>query len=375
MLLKVLVIDDSILFRRMLTDAVTATGEAEVVATALSGQNGIDKIKELKPDLITLDIEMPGLSGLEVLDLIKEQKLNCGVIIVSALTKRGGRMTMQAIAKGAFDFVTKPDGDSIDENRKCLIESLTPLLKAFKRKFEIRSILSATGNRPAAQPVNSEIINSCQKGEDLTRINERMVRLQNAGRVELVLIGVSTGGPNALAVVLESLPGNLGVPILIVQHMPPHFTQPLAESLNARCRLRVKEAENGELLVNDSIYIAPGGRQMRLKVCGNGVRTVEITDDPPENNCRPAVDYLFRSVAHQIGGGTMAVIMTGMGNDGLQGVKLLKRHNCPVITQDELSCVVYGMPRAVFEAGLSDFALPLDAIAAKIVSLVRGSLS
>lgn len=375
MSLKLLVIDDSILFRRLLSDALTACGGVEIVGTCANGRSGLEKIRELNPDLVTLDIEMPGMSGLQVLDEIKQQQINCGVIVVSALTRSGGRLTVQALSKGAFDFLTKPEGDSIDENRAKLVRSLKPLLKAFARRLEIRSILSTSNNHSAKPEINrptapQTFVNA---PVDLESINRRMTRLQNVADIEMVLIGVSTGGPNALAAILEKLPADLGLPVLIVQHMPPLFTQPLAESLDSHCPLKVKEAENGERLAFNTVYIAPGGRQMRLKATSDAKKAIEITDDPPENNCRPSVDYLFRSVAHQFSGRALVVILTGMGNDGLQGVKLLKRHNCPVITQDEASCVVYGMPRAVVEAGLSDVILPLEIIASKIVSLVKGN--
>lgn len=188
----------------------------------------------------------------------------------------------------------------------------------------------------------------------------------------MVLIGVSTGGPAALARVLPQLPATLGVPVLIVQHMPPVFTQSLAESLGAKCALRVKEAAQGDRLAPNQIYIAPGGKQMRIQNLPDGGRIVQITDDPPENNCRPSVDYLFRSAANNLPGRSMAVILTGMGNDGTLGLRLLKRHGCYVIAQDEASSVVFGMPRAAIEAGVADIVLPLDSIAARIATTVRG---
>jgi two-component system chemotaxis response regulator CheB len=197
-----------------------------------------------------------------------------------------------------------------------------------------------------------------------------MARLAGGAKPDLVLIGVSTGGPNALTVLLSALP-RLGVPVLIVQHMPPIFTQTLAESLSGKCLLGVREAANGETAEADRVYIAPGGRQMRLAPGPEGRKVIQITDDPPENNCRPAVDYLFRSVANQFPGRAMGVILTGMGSDGTLGIKLLKRHGCFVIAQDEASCVVYGMPKAVVDAGLADDVLPLEAIASRIAALVR----
>ncbi|HNS10032.1 MAG TPA: chemotaxis response regulator protein-glutamate methylesterase [Candidatus Ozemobacteraceae bacterium] len=378
MALKVLVVDDTVLFRKLLSEALTASGEAEVVGSASGGFAALARIKELKPDLITLDIEMPGMDGLQVLDAIKRQGLECGVIVVSALTRTGGKLTISALEKGAFDFVTKPEGASIEESLQSLTRSLSPIVRAFKRRFEIRSLLT----RPV-QPVKSPPITATQPAgtvertvsapgnEELARINERMRQIGQPGRPKMILIGVSTGGPNALGQVLPQIPAGIGIPVFIVQHMPPLFTQPLAESLHQRCKLSVQEASDGEIAQPDNVYIAPGGRHMRIKNADNQI-TIEITDDPPENNCRPAVDYLFRSAAHNFAGQAVAVVLTGMGNDGLTGVKLLKRHGCYTIAQDEASCVVFGMPRAIVEAGLADAVLPLESIAAKITALTRG---
>jgi two-component system chemotaxis response regulator CheB len=190
----------------------------------------------------------------------------------------------------------------------------------------------------------------------------------------MVLIGVSTGGPNTLATLLPALPANLGVPILIVQHMPPLFTQSLAENLASKCALKVREAVHDEVAEANTVYIAPGGHQMRIAPGADGRKVIQITDDPPENNCRPAVDYLFRSAASHFPGRSLAVILTGMGSDGTLGLRLLKRHGCHVIAQDEATSVVWGMPKAAVEAGVADVVLPLDSIAGKIASLVRGGV-
>jgi two-component system, chemotaxis family, protein-glutamate methylesterase/glutaminase len=186
------------------------------------------------------------------------------------------------------------------------------------------------------------------------------------------LIGISTGGPNALSKMLPRLSNNLGVPVFIVQHMPPLFTQSLADSLNERCSLTVKEAEHGETARPNVAYIAPGGKHMKIIPGLSGQIQIEITNDPPENNCRPAVDTLFRSAAHGFPGRACAVIMTGMGNDGTLGLRLLKRHGCQTIAQDEASCVVFGMPKEAIEAGIIDVVSPLDLIAEEITKAVKG---
>jgi two-component system chemotaxis response regulator CheB len=187
----------------------------------------------------------------------------------------------------------------------------------------------------------------------------------------MALIGVSTGGPNALGDLLPALPGNLGVPVLVVQHMPAVFTQTLAESLDAKCALKVCEATDGMRAMANTVYIAPGGRHMRLAVGPGGVKLIQVTDDPPENNCRPSVDYLFRSAADNFPGKSMGVILTGMGHDGTLGLQMLKRHGCFVIAQDEASCAVFGMPRAAIDAGVVDAVLPLGAIASRIAFEIR----
>ncbi|MFZ5952556.1 MAG: protein-glutamate methylesterase/protein-glutamine glutaminase [Candidatus Rifleibacteriota bacterium] len=372
MTLKVLVVDDTILYRRILSEAVTATGMAEVVGTAPGGNAALSRIRELKPDLVTLDIEMPGMDGLAVLDAIKKENLGCGVLVISALTIRGGQLTMSALEKGAFDFITKPEGESLDECRSKMIESLKPLIRAWQSRLEIRSILgnSSKDILNAGKIEVSNTVKSVPETSLPARTSEN--RNQSRKNPRMVLIGVSTGGPVALVEVLTRLSGELGVPVFVVQHMPPLFTQPLAESLNSKCRLKVKEAETGEVACPGVVYIAPGGSQMRLKAGPENQILIEITADPPENNCRPSVDYLFRSVSLNFPGQAVSVIMTGMGNDGLLGTRLLKRGGCFSIAQDEASSVVYGMPRAIVENGLADAVLPLDTIAAKIMGAVRG---
>lgn len=376
MSLRVLVADDAILFRRVLSDALASLPEVEVVGSAPNGKLALQKVRDLKPDLLTLDLEMPEMDGLAVLDTLRQSGQKVAVIVVSALTHKGGQLTMKALEKGAFDFITKPEGANAEASRAAVQRELAPRLRALAHRLAVRNILRpAAGHAappaPASHP--APVAPAARPAAtDLGNIAGRMNRLSSTHRPELVLIGVSTGGPNALAVLLPQLPKDLGVPLLIVQHMPPVFTQSLAESLSTKSAIRVKEAADGETPLPNVAYIAPGGRQMRLAVGPSGSRVLQVTDDPPENNCRPAVDYLFRSVASHFPGQAMGVILTGMGNDGTLGLRLLKRHGCFVIAQDEASCVVYGMPKAAVEAGVTDVSLPLGSIAARIVATVRG---
>ncbi|MDI9569890.1 MAG: chemotaxis response regulator protein-glutamate methylesterase [Pseudomonadota bacterium] len=364
--MRVLVVDDSILFRRVMTEVLSSLPEVEVVGQAQNGKLAVQRIRELQPDVVTLDMEMPEMDGLAVLDALKAAGNMPVVIVVSALTKQGGRLTLQALQKGAFDFITKPEAASAEESRVFLANELTPRFKALSLRLGVRGILRKAAPLPPEQP-RPPISAPPAASEG---VSARMQRIAFGARPEMVLIGVSTGGPNALAVLLPALP-LLGTPVLIVQHMPPIFTQTLAESLSAKCALRVCEASHGETAEANSVYIAPGGRHMRLAPSPDGRRIIQITDDPPENNCRPAVDYLFRSVANNFPGKAMGVILTGMGSDGALGLKLLKRHGCFVIAQDEASSVIYGMPKAAVEAGVVDEILPLDLIANRIASLVR----
>ncbi|HYA40330.1 MAG TPA: chemotaxis response regulator protein-glutamate methylesterase [Syntrophobacteraceae bacterium] len=365
--LRVLVADDSALFRRVITEALASIRDVEIVGSAANGRLAVQMVRELQPDLLTLDIEMPGMDGLAVLDALRQAGEDTMVIVVSALTSRGGRLTMQALEKGALDFITKPDSSGAAQSRAAIVKELAQRLPALANRLAIRKIL-----KNAQQPPPSPVDRGARKAADLGQAAEAMNRMATTKRPEMVLIGVSTGGPNALAQLLPAIPKNIGVPFLVVQHMPPIFTQSLAESLSAKCALQVREASHSEPVVPNTVYIAPGGKQMRVASRAGDSMSIEITDDPPENNCKPSVDYLFRSVALRFPGPAMAVILTGMGSDGTLGLRLLKRNGCHILAQDEASCVVFGMPKAAIDAGVVDAVLPIEAMAAKIVSSVRG---
>ncbi|MGA7342081.1 MAG: chemotaxis response regulator protein-glutamate methylesterase [Terracidiphilus sp.] len=379
--MRVLVADDAVLFRRLLADVLATFPGVEVVGSAANGRIAIRKVRDLKPDLLTLDIEMPEMDGLAVLDaLLASTGSNHGakveVIVVSALSRRGGDLTMRALEKGAFDFITKPEAASAEQSREALLRELAPRIRAVAHRLEVRAILGGNSSPSRRDvPARSVAAEPAPAEPSLDGIATRMQRLSNPSRPELVLVGVSTGGPVALARLLPAIPSNIGVPILIVQHMPPIFTKSLADSLDSKCTVRVREAVHGELPEPNTVYIAPGARQMRLGTGPENRPVIELTDDPPENNCKPAVDYLFRSAANRFPGRAMAVILTGMGSDGTLGLRLLKRHGCFVIAQDEASCVIYGMPKSAVDAGVADAVLPLDSIADRIVAAVKGGRS
>ncbi|MDY7030543.1 MAG: chemotaxis response regulator protein-glutamate methylesterase [Thermodesulfobacteriota bacterium] len=366
--LRVLVVDDTIVFRKIVSDVLSELSDIEVVGTANNGKIALSRISLLQPDLLILDIEMPEMNGLEVLEQIRKEFPNVGAIVLSTLTQKGGDITLKALELGAFDFIPKPQDGTMADNRKTISSALTPMMKAFSRHKEIRSILKGeTSHQSEKSMTRKKIIDSAGVVKRMRSIARK------AGiKSEIVGIGVSTGGPNALAEMLPRLPSNLGAPVLIVQHMPPIFTKSLANSLNSKCSMEVREAVDGQTIHDNTVLIAPGGKQMKVVAAADGkTRIVRITNDPPEHNCRPSVDYLFRSIAQHYVGRATGVIMTGMGSDGALGSKLMKRNGATVIAQDEMTSVVYGMPRETIDAGVVDVIAPLNRIADEIVRTVK----
>ncbi len=358
-MLKVLVVDDTIVYRKIVGDVLKAIPGVEVVGTANNGKIALSKIKTLKPDIITLDIEMPEMSGIEVLQELHRHHCPPTVIMLSTLTQEGSEMTIKALELGAFDFVPKPDTGTMADNMLKVKQAIEPIVKALKRQktgFNLRPGISPIKRRPAPK--------------DPTPTGTKVQPPQKT-KSEIVGIGISTGGPNALTRMIPMLPGNFKAPILIVQHMPPMFTASLANSLNNKSPLTVKEAEDGDLIIPGRVFIAPGGRQMKVVAGQDGIsRKIKITDDPPENSCKPSVDYLFRSIAQHYVGRATGVIMTGMGSDGSKGLAQMKKNGSYVIAQDEASCTVFGMPKAPTESGIVDVITPLDKIADEILKTI-----
>ncbi len=374
--LRVLIVDDTIVYRKAVSDILEQLPGVEVVGVAHNGKIAISKVKTLKPDLLTLDIEMPQMNGIEVLQELQKNYPDVGAIMLSTLTSEGGSLTLKALELGAFDFILKPQGTDIQANMAEIKNALAPMLKTFaehKRGIARIAKTGASVNRLKAP---------LQKPRPITRTisktsgaaGRKTAPISYRGKSEIVTIGISTGGPNALSQMLPRLPKDLGVPVLIVQHMPPVFTQSLAASLDKKCALSVKEAEEGENITANTVYIAPGGKQMKIVASRDGIhRQIKLTNDPPENSCRPSVDYLFRSIADYYVGRTTAVIMTGMGSDGTKGLGILKDKSAYIIGQDEQSCVVYGMPKAPADLGYLDIVLPLHKIADEIVRSVKSA--
>ncbi len=339
--IRVLVVDDSRVICRMLSEILAADPAIEVVGVAHDGPAALRMVRERNPDVVTLDVEMPGMSGLDVLVEIRAQSKKLPVIMFSSLTERAAAITLDALARGATDYVTKPaNTGSIQASVEHVRTQLVPKVKAL------------AGLR--APPTASQVTKSATRA---------------ANPVDVVAIASSTGGPNALAEVIPRLRLPFPVPIVVTQHMPPVFTNLLAERLAAGSQLRVREAVDGEVLLPGHVYVAPGDNHLAFAREGARVR-VRIEHGPPENFCRPAADVMFRSIAEVYGGNVLSVVLTGMGQDGQRGCEILHALGAGVIAQDEATSVVWGMPGALVRAGLADEVLPLDQVATVITRRV-----
>ncbi|MEJ2578034.1 MAG: chemotaxis response regulator protein-glutamate methylesterase [Kineosporiaceae bacterium] len=336
--IRVLVVDDSLVIRRLVTEALAQDPVIEVVGIAQNGKIALEKVAELKPDAVTMDIEMPIMNGIEAVRALRRSNPRLPVVMFSTLTERGASATLDALAAGASDYVTKPSNvGSFAESQANIRDQLIPKLKALAGT---RRVVGAPQRPPAPAP--------------------RPPR-QRSGPFTVLAIGSSTGGPDALAAVLPALPADLPVPVLVVQHMPALFTRLLAERLDTGCPLKVSEAAEGDVIAAGRVLIAPGGKHMLPVRKGSGM-VVHLTEDPPENFCRPSVDVLFRNVASAYGDRVLAVVLTGMGRDGEKGAKAIRDAGGEVVAQDEATSVVWGMPGAVTTAGQADKVLPLPRI-------------
>jgi two-component system chemotaxis response regulator CheB len=343
--LKVLVVDDSAIYRSLVQGCLREMPDVKCVGTAVDGKDAIAKAAELRPDLILLDVEMPVMNGVEAMPKLRQLLPECGVIMVSSLTTNGANVTMDALQAGAFDFVTKPQVKAGEDGFAALREPLGAVIDAFREGRAQRA-------RPAVVPPKPK---------------------QARGKVpaiDVIAIGASTGGPSALAELIPELPESLRVPILIVQHMPARFTASLATSLQRRAKLRVQEAEEGRPLRGGEVLIAPGGKHMVVEA-KNSEPFVRLTNQKPVNSFRPSVDVLFGSLADSLPGKALCVVMTGMGADGLAGVKVVRARGGWCIAQDQASCAVYGMPRSVIEGGEADEVVALDDLAARLQEIAK----
>ena len=345
---RVLVVDDAVVVRKIVTDALAEDPDIEVVGTAPNGKIALAKIPQVNPDVVTLDVEMPEMDGLETLTELRKLYPRLPVIMFSTLTERGAATTMEALLRGANDSVTKPANvGSVAEAQQRIKTDLLPRVHALAGKV-----------RQSARPAPNLAARPAAPGAS----RGASTRSSTPVRIDAVVIGVSTGGPNALAELLPQLPADLPVPVLVVQHMPPMFTRLLADRLDNNCRLHVAEAGDHQPVVAGSILIAPGDRHLTIQRVGTMVRT-SLNDGPPENSCRPSVDVLFRTAAAVYGPHTLGVVLTGMGHDGKNGSEHIHVAGGRILAQDEATSVVWGMPGAVAAAGLADEVLPLSQIA------------
>tara|TARA_R110002096_G_scaffold17139_4_gene59066 strand:+ start:97002 stop:98033 length:1032 start_codon:yes stop_codon:yes gene_type:complete len=336
-LIKVLVVDDSSFFRRRITAFLSSDDRIEVIGQAVDGMDAVEKTKELNPDVITMDIEMPKLDGISAVRKIRETK-RTPILMFSSLTHDGAKATFEALDAGASDFLPKRFQDIASE-QKDAIKKLCDCIYSLAR--------TDTVNTSVAKIKVPTVL--------------RTSTVASSKGYQLAVIGASTGGPVAVEKVLKQLSANYPLPILLIQHMPASFTGAFSERLDKLCAISVKEAADGDLLEPGTVYIAPGGRQMRLKQ--NGRRnTISIGDEPVVTTYKPSVDITFNSIAKAYRGRVLAIILTGMGNDGCNGAKMLREKGATVWAQDEASCVVYGMPMAVVKQNLADKVMSVDEI-------------
>lgn len=349
---RVLIVDDSRVFRAALETALAGLPDLVVAGSVYGGQKALDFLQTARVDLVTLDVEMPGMGGLETLAALRQWNLTqpadrqLGVVMVSAFTQRGADVTVQALGAGAFDFVAKPSAASPEEAIAQLRLDLVPKLRAFLHR-----------RRPGGSVAPSAPLKAPPMPQSEPSVRPRKLRG--------ILVASSTGGPPALAELLPGL-GAITAPVFIVQHMPPTFTRSLAANLARRINREVIEALDGDLVQTSRVYIAPGGKHLALRRDAAGRLMTVCTEQPPEGGCRPSANVLFRTASAVLGADLAAIVLTGMGNDGTAGLGSVRRAGGIVIAQDESSSVVWGMPRSAVEAGLADLVLPLAEISAAV---------
>lgn len=349
--IKVIVVDDSALMRKVISDMLNDMEDIEVIDTARNGEDLFLKLENEIPDVITLDIEMPKMDGIETLRVLKNKNMRIPVIMLSSLTKEGANLTMDCLHLGAFDFIEKPSGGLSRD----LVKVQDELALKVRTAYEGFSKVLKNSTVPKIQNKNTDSFNLVKKNSNV--------------KIEAIVIGASTGGPKALYEVITKFPKILGVPVFVVQHMPVGFTKAFADRLNSNSAIHVVEASDGEVYKKDVVYVAPGGFHMEVDSDGK----IKLNTDPPIWGVRPAVDKLFISASKVFHGKIVSAVLTGMGRDGASGSEFIKGSGGITISEDEATCVIYGMPKAAYETGAIDIVLPINKIAEEIVKIAQTS--
>lgn len=347
--IKVMVVDDSALMRKIITDMINSEPDMMVTDIAKDGENLLSKVSKSIPDVITLDVEMPVMDGITALKELKKLDLNIPVIILSSFSKKSSELTMECLEAGAFDFISKPSGAiSLDINK-------------VKDELIQKIRIAVDHKRQKEQAIGYTKSNSANIDKNTDGIKKKVT-----DRIDAVLIGASTGGPKALYTVITKLPGDLGVPVFVVQHMPAGFTKAFADRLNLNSRLKVVEAADGDAILKNTVYIAPGGYHMEIR----NDKRIHLNTEPAIWGVRPAVDKLFISASRVYGPNIVSAVLTGMGKDGAQGTIEVKKAGGITLAEDKSTCVIYGMPKAAFETGMVDAVYPVDSMPEKITGIV-----
>lgn len=353
---KVLVVDDSAFMRRVISDIINSDDRCEVVGAAVNGKEGLEMVEKFNPDVITLDVQMPVMTGIEMLKVLNKNK-PIPTIMLSTLMEEGARETIEALELGAYDFIKKPENIFKVNSQEIKKELIDKIITASDSK--IRNLITS----------NHSIQKTVTNYYDSPRIiKKENIYATNQPVKNLVALGTSTGGPRALQFVLPYLPHNINAGIVIVQHMPPGFTKSLSERLNQLSEITVKEAENNDIIMNGVAYIAPGDRHLLVKEEAGGKLIINLSDEPPKGGHKPAVNVMMHSVSKISSKKLIGVIMTGMGADGTEGMlEVKKSQKMHIIAQNEETCIVYGMPKSVVEKGIADEVVPLEKISESII--------
>jgi len=380
--LRVLIVDDSALMRNLISRIVDSAPDLHAAGKAMNGAFALQKLDRLKPDIILLDIEMPEMNGIQFLEERRKRNISIPVVILSSLAKKGAKITMDALALGAADFILKPSG-SVSEDIHQVENQIIEMARHYGRQYRRKNGNQMTPPAPSVATAPQPPASAASLGGAAETRQARPAAVSTtaaampsitagsaAGTTEIIAIGISTGGPNALRKMLAEFDRDLPVPVVVVQHMPAGFTTEFARSLDRICPIEVKEAEEGDLLKPGRVLIAPGNRHIVVEKKPLAA-VIHVTDDPPRNGHRPSADVLFSSVAEQYGNHAVAVIMTGMGRDGAVELGTIRAKGGITIGQDEPSSVVYGMPKVAFEAGYVSHQLPLHEIAGAICRLAK----